>query len=198
MSGVGKLVIVSAPSGTGKTTLIRKVRELLPNLHFSVSATTRPKREVEEDGKDYHFLADDEFDRLIREGQLLEWATVHTRKYGTLRRETERLLREGTDVIFDIDIQGAEQILATVWEDVAEPEIVTVFIYPPNLDSLRERLLHRPGGTNNIEVRLGAAEKEMEVGRRLYANSIINQDGDEGIENAVLEFIEILRFNGID
>jgi guanylate kinase len=193
-SRLGKIIIVSAPSGAGKTTLIKGVRVRLPNLHFSVSATTRPPREGEVNGREYHFLPNDEFDALIRQGQFLEYADVHKRKYGILRKATERLLQSGIDVIVDIDVQGGEKILLnSVWETIAQPEIITIFIEPPNIESLRKRLLNRPGETNDLDIRLANARSEMDVGRRLYAHHIINGDGSEGIQRAIEDFIGILQ-----
>ncbi len=197
MSGqVGNVYIISAPSGTGKTTLIKRVREILPDLHFSVSVTTRSPRADESDGRDYHFLSDDEFDDMVRNDQFLEWAQVHGKRYGTLREETEHLLKDGVDVIFDIDVQGAQKIMDATWEDIDEPEIITIFIFPPDLETLRGRLTNRPGGTNNIEDRLAVAGREMEIGSRLYIYRITNGEGSGGIALAVNDIVEVFRQNG--
>lgn len=197
-SRLGKIIIFSAPSGAGKTTLIKGVRLRLPNLHFSVSTTTRLPREGEVNGREYHFISNSEFDALIKQDQFLEYADVHKRKYGTLRKETERLLQIGIDVIVDIDVQGGEKILLnSVWNTIAQPEIITIFIEPPSMESLRKRLLSRPGETNDLDIRLANAQSEMDVGRRLYTYHVINKDGDDGIKCATEDIIEILQSNDV-
>ena len=127
----GVPLVVSAPSGGGKTTLCRKLIASLSDVHFSVSYTTRPLRGAEESGVDYFFVSNKEFDQLVEEGSFLEWAHVHGHRYGTHRRLTEELLSVGQDVLFDIDIQGGRQI-AEALGDAA-----LLFILPPNKKELK-------------------------------------------------------------
>lgn len=142
-------LVIAAPSGAGKTTLARALVERHPDIVFSVSATTRPRREWERGGKDYHFVDEAEFERMIEAGELLEWALVHGRKYGTPRKGVSEELAGGKIVVLDIDVQGARQIRQ------AFPDAVLVFILPPSASELDRRLTGR--GT----------EQEAERRRRL-------------------------------
>ncbi len=171
------LLVVSAPSGCGKTTMLEKVMTDLPGLVFSVSHTTREPRPGEEDGRDYHFVSHEQF-KEIRDQQpsgFLEWAEVHGNCYGTSRQDVEARLAEGMDVVLDIDIQGAEQICQN-----ASP--VTIFIAPPSLSELERRLRGR--GTESEEslaVRLANAEKEMQAADA-YTYLIVNDQLDDAIQ----------------
>jgi guanylate kinase len=153
---VSRVIVITGPSGVGKGTLIRLLRERLPDLGLSVSATTRDPRPGEVDGVDYHFLSEADFDRLVRDGAFVEHAEYAGRRYGTLRAELERRAGAGEPVVLEIEVQGARQIRATL------PEAFQVFIAPPSGDALRERLVGR--GTDEpgvIERRLGVAEQEL-------------------------------------
>ncbi|CAK8724601.1 MAG: guanylate kinase [Candidatus Electrothrix sp. AX5] len=170
----GILLVVSAPSGCGKTTILKQVMAKVSGLDFSVSHTTRQPRVGELDGVDYHFVSKEEF-LALRDQQpsgFLEWAEVHGNFYGTSRRDVEALLSVGKDVVLDIDIQGAEQVRKN-----ADP--VTIFISPPTLAELERRLRGR--GTEspeNLTVRLANAEKEMAAAdnyRYLIINDILEQ-----------------------
>ncbi len=170
----GILLVVSAPSGCGKTTILKQVMAKVSGLEFSVSHTTRQPRGGELDGVDYHFVSKEEF-LALRDQQpsgFLEWAEVHGNFYGTSRRDVETLLSAGKDVVLDIDIQGAEQVRKN-----ADP--VTVFISPPTLAELERRLRGR--GTEspeNLTVRLANAEKEMAAAdnyRYLIVNDVLEQ-----------------------
>jgi guanylate kinase len=173
----GSMLVLSAPSGCGKTTILKKVMADLPGLAFAVSHTTRAPRPGEQSGRDYHFVSRDQF-MAIRDQQpsgFLEWAEVHDNLYGTSRQDVETRLAEGLDVVLDIDVQGAAQIRQN-----AEP--VTVFIAPPSLDELERRLRGR--GTESEEslaLRLANAEKEMQVAD-LYTYLIVNDRLDEAVE----------------
>ncbi|MFP5246986.1 MAG: guanylate kinase, partial [Thermoanaerobaculia bacterium] len=140
----GTLFIVSGPSGAGKTTLIDRVRgQVSPlgiELYFSVSHTTRRARTGEIPGISYYFVSDDEFDAMIERGEFLEWAHVHAHRYGTSRAEVVERLRGGQDVILDIDYQGAKQIAN---DPELEPRSLSIFIFPPSLDILEQRLRNR-------------------------------------------------------
>lgn len=139
-------LVIAAPSGAGKTSLARALVERRQDVIFSISATTRPRREYEVDGKDYFFVDDAEFDRLIAAGELLEHATVHNKyRYGTPRKPIERALEEGRTVLLEIDLQGARQVRA------AEPSATLVFLLPPSWDELVQRLVGR--GTEGEEER---------------------------------------------
>ena len=131
LSGV---FVITGPSGVGKGTLIRGLRERLPELELSVSATTRPPRPGERDGVDYHFLSGERFDELLAASQFVEHADYAGRRYGTLRSELEGRMQRGVPVVLEIEVQGARQVRA------AMPEAVQVFIAPPSLEVLRERL----------------------------------------------------------
>jgi guanylate kinase len=150
-------IVVSGPSGVGKTVLVRKLLELDPTLASSVSATSRPRRKTEEDGVHYHFLDRNRFETLMSEGGLLEWARVHEHYYGTPRRPLEEQLRAGRSVVLNIDVQGARQIRA------ARPDAVLIFIVPPSLKTLEDRLRSR--GTDSeavIQLRLQNAVGELD------------------------------------
>ncbi len=134
----GNLIIISSPSGGGKGTLIKEIRASLPDLGYSVSYTTREKRFGEEDGRDYHFITIPDFKEKIDDGEFLEHAEVHGNYYGTSLYETERRLNDGQDVILEIDVQGALQVMQKV-PGVA----VSVFILPPSFDVLKARLTAR-------------------------------------------------------
>jgi guanylate kinase len=153
------LLILSSPSGAGKTTLTKRLREAFPALGFSVSHTTRKPRANETDGKDYHFVDRKEFDELVGRDAFVEWAQVHDNCYGTSRAEIERAKAEPgcAGMIFDIDYQGARQIRAKI------PDVVSVFILPPSMDELHRRLKGRASETDEaVKKRFNAAREEIE------------------------------------
>jgi guanylate kinase len=174
----GTLFIVSGPSGAGKTTLINKAREQLSpigvNLHFSVSHTTRAPRVGEVDGKAYYFVPSETFQAMIDRGEFIEWAFVHEQRYGTSKKEVLTRLRRGEDVILDIDYQGAQQIAK---DSELQPRSLNIFIFPPSLDALEQRLRDR--GLNSereIQTRLGKAIDEIDASKEFYQFIIINDD----------------------
>lgn len=134
----GKLIIISSPSGGGKGTLIKEVREMLPELGYSVSHTTRPQRFGEENGREYYFVDKDEFERRVSNGQFLEFAEVHGNLYGTSRSEGEKVFSTGKDLIVEVDVQGAVQIMEGLGD-----ESVSIFILPPSFEILEARLTAR-------------------------------------------------------
>lgn len=153
----GRLFVVSAPSGVGKTTILQAVLQQQPELRFSVSCTTRAPRPGEVPGRHYHFLDRDDFAAGIRAGRFLEWAEVHGELYGTDGSPIHRWLQAGRDVVLDIDVQGARQVRAAI------PAVRTLFILPPSFEVLMERLGNR--GTESpdqLKRRLGAAERELQ------------------------------------
>jgi len=140
----GLLFVLSSPSGAGKSTIARMLMESDNGIAMSVSATTRPKRAGEVEGRDYHFVTDDEFDRMLATGAFLEWAHVFGYRYGTLRNEVLKVIEEGRDALLDIDWQGTQQLKQV------DPDIVRVFILPPSMQELERRL--RTRGTDSEDV----------------------------------------------
>jgi guanylate kinase len=166
----GIALVIAAPSGAGKTTLARALVERHQDIEFSVSATTRPKRNYEEGSRDYHFVDEAEFARLQEKGELLEWAVVHGRRYGTPRAEVEQRLKEGQVVVLDIDVKGAGQVRQAL------PQAVLVFVLPPSGEELRRRLAKRdsePAGERRV--RLEAARQELRAAG-LFDYIIVNDD----------------------
>lgn len=145
----GNLIIISSPSGGGKGTLIKEILKSVPNIGYSVSYTTRPMREGEEDGRHYFFVSQEKFKELIDAGEFLEYATVHGNFYGTLIRQITSEIALGRDIILEIDVQGAESIRRKM------PEAVSIFILPPTFDVLKARLTAR------------ATEKQNDLALRL-------------------------------
>ncbi|MFP4193546.1 MAG: guanylate kinase [Desulfobacterales bacterium] len=172
----GRLFILSAPSGTGKTTLCRRILSAFPDMKYSVSYTTRPPRNGEADGKDYHFISRQDFEQMIRENRWAEWAKVHENYYGTSADLLEKELYAGNDVLLDIDVNGARQIIRRF------PESVPVFIMPPSMEELCRRLKKRDSDRPEvIEKRLRAAQEEMAC-RNEYRHVIVNDDLEETVE----------------
>jgi guanylate kinase len=173
----GRLFIISAPSGAGKSTLCRAVRQRLPDLRYSVSYTTRRPRGEEKNGVDYHFITQAAFRKGINADKWAEWAEVHGNYYGTSAEFIDRALGDGCDVLLDIDVQGMEQILKRY------PDSVTVFIMPPSLAVLRQRLQDR--GTDSaasISERLDNAAAEIRR-RKRYRYIVVNDRLEEAVED---------------
>lgn len=170
------IVVVSAPSGAGKTTVLARVLFETPGLRFSVSHTTRPPRPGEHDGVDYHFVTPEFFLQLQEAGRLLEWAEVHGNLYGTGLAEIERARAEGKDLLLDLDVKGAEQVRSQI------PEAVTVFILPPSFEVLERRLRGRGQDDEaTIRRRLAAAGREIDAFLK-YDYAIVNEDLDACVE----------------
>jgi guanylate kinase len=179
---VARVFVITGPSGVGKGTLIRGLMEHLPRLELSVSATTRAPRPGEQDGRDYHFLAPEEFERRVQAGEFVEHADYADRRYGTLRSELEQRVRSGAPVVLEIEVQGARQVRA------AMPEAVQVFIAPPSLEALRTRLIGRgTDGGEEVERRLGVAEQEL-AARDEFAHVVVN----DRLEDALDQLAEIV------
>ena len=173
----GTLIVVSAPSGAGKTTLCREVRLCLPDLAYSVSYTTRPPRPGEVDGRDFHFVTEPAFGALRTAGALAEWAQVHGNLYGTHAGTLERALAEGRDILLDIDTQGARQLRARY------PTAVLVFIIAPSMAELEQRLRERRSDPEReIRRRLDRAREEVPLWRE-YDYLIVNRDVKEATEH---------------
>jgi guanylate kinase len=178
---VSKVFVITGPSGVGKGTLISRLRERVPELELSVSATTRQPREGEVAGRDYHFLEPEEFARLADEGAFLEHATFSGNRYGTLRSEIEERLRAGHPVVLEIEVQGARQVRAAMAGD-SEDDAVLIFIAPPAPAILRERLATR--GTDSadaIERRLETAKQELEA-QVEFPHVVCNDDLDSATD----------------
>jgi guanylate kinase len=203
----GLMLVLSSPSGAGKTTISRKLLEREANLTLSVSATTRPKRPGEVDGVDYSFIGQDAFDRMVSEGAFLEHATVFGNSYGTPRAAVAGALDQGRDVLFDIDWQGTQQLRESARED-----LVSVFILPPSTQELARRLKTRAQDPEDVvQARMAKAADEMSHWQE-YDYVIVNEDVEasvaavQGILHAehlrldrqvgLRDFVEALRKGG--
>jgi guanylate kinase len=175
----GNVFVICAPSGAGKTSLVRALLERDPRVHLSVSYTTRPARPGEIDGKDYHFVPRPRFEQMLRAGQFLESAQVHGNLYGTSQEWIERERRAGHDLLLEIDWQGAQQVRRLI------AEVIGIFVLPPSPEALRQRLLNRKQDSPQvIERRLAAAREEIShAGEFDYV--IINNDFDEAVGDLV-------------
>jgi guanylate kinase len=174
-----KLFAFAAPSGGGKTSIIKPLLKKYPEIEFSVSATTRSMRPGETDGKDYYFLSKPEFERLIGEGGFVEHEFFFDNHYGTLKREVDRALKAGHSMIFDVDVKGALSI-----RRMYPNESVLIFIVPPSIDVLEQRL--RTRGTEDeqkVRTRLQRAAMEMETGKQFDA-TVVNDDLERAIADA--------------
>ncbi len=170
MERKGRVIVVAGPSGAGKGTLLREALKG-SDAHFSVSVTTRQPREGEIDGRDYRFVSDAEFDRLVSEGAFLEWKEVYGHRYGTLESEVERHTSAGRDVVLEIDVKGALEVKARL------PEAKLIFIMPPSLEELESRLRGRDADREpDIVTRSEVAPWEIEVGKRDFDKVIVNDD----------------------
>jgi guanylate kinase len=178
-----KVFVITGPSGVGKGTLIRGLLARVPELELSVSATTRPPRPGEHDGVDYHFLSEEEFDRRLAAGEFIEHATYSGHRYGTLRSELDKRLREGVPVVLEIEVQGARQVREAL------PDSVAVFIAPPSREALRARLLAR--GTDSpeqVDERMRTAGRELQA-MGSFAHVVVN----DRLEEATEELERIVR-----
>lgn len=178
----GKLIIFAAPSGSGKTTIVKHLLALGMNLSFSVSATTRPKRENEHHGKDYFFLTQEEFKQQISAGAFLEWEEVYEGTYyGSLKTEVDKELQEGKNILFDVDVVGASNI-----KKIYGNQALAIFIKPPSIDILKERLLIRnTESEHTLQRRIGKAEYELTFEDQ-FDITIINENILDAQEEAKL------------
>jgi len=175
-TGRGLVFVISAPSGTGKTTLVKEVIQQLPGLQFSVSFTTRLPRPNEREGEDYHFVSHAVFQRMVEKNEFLEWAEVLGNRYGTPRPDLKNLESEEIDLILDVDTQGAKKAM----KEIDQP--ILIYLLPPSLKVLRERLLNR--GVDSLEMvkfRLSNARKDIEEAY-WYHYVIVNDRIGEAIE----------------
>lgn len=178
----GFALVLSGPSGTGKSTLVQKIRQDFPQLLFSISCTTRPPRPMEQDGKDYHFLSRELFHHGIERGDFLEYANVHGNFYGTPKAPMLRALEEDKIMLLDIDVQGARQVRQALSPEFLRDHLEFVFLAPPSLEVLEQRLRKR--GTESpesLQRRLANARTEMEAWKE-YQYLVVNDDLDDAAE----------------
>lgn len=185
----GKLIIFSAPSGAGKTTLVKHILCELPQISFSISACTRPKRPQEIDGKDYYFLSISDFKQKIKEHAFVEWEEVYAGNfYGTLRTEVERIFANNKHVIFDVDVKGGLQLKQQFGDDA-----LAIFVQPPNFETLEKRLKTRETESDDvIQTRLAKARYELSFALEfdiILMNDDLNQAKKEAL-NLVEKFLE--------
>jgi guanylate kinase len=168
--------VITGPSGVGKGTLIRLLRERVPELALSVSATTRQARPGETQGEHYHFISDEEFARHVEAGDFVEWAEYSGRRYGTLREELDRHTSGGRPVLLEIEVQGARQVRETL------PDATQIFIRPPSDDALRDRLVGRGTDTaEQVERRLNVAGEELSAAGE-FKHIVVNDRLDEAVD----------------
>lgn len=189
-------IVLAAPSGAGKTTLARMLVEKNEGVSFSISATTRPPRPREQDGRDYHFVDDATFDRMIERNELAEWAVVHGRRYGTPRREITSAIEQGRTVILDIDVQGARQVRKMF------PDALLVYVLPPSAEELYRRLSARASeGSMERARRLSNARRELEAVPE-FDYAVVNDDLDRAYTrlSAILlaEWARVSRIRDVD
>lgn len=174
----GKLVVISAPSGAGKTTIARAMLAAHPSLEFSVSATTRPMRQNEEHGRDYFFLSREEFTSRVQAGDFVEWEEIYGNYYGTLKAEIDRAMLAGRHLLFDVDVNGGLSIRGRY------PRALLIFVRPPSVEILRERLSKRKTeDPATIARRMERVPMEMEKGRE-FDHQIVNDDLTRAIAEA--------------
>lgn len=185
-----KLIIISAPSGCGKSTIINHIMKDLPELEFSISITSRPPRGKEENGKEYYFVSPAEFKEKIKNDELIEYVEVYKDTfYGSLKSEVERIASQGKVALFDIDVEGALKVKA-----IYGRQALSIFIAPPNIDALKERLEKRGTDTKEIiNTRLDRAEYEISFAKK-FDKEIMNDDLEKAIsetKNCIESFIAI-------
>ena len=188
----GRLIVVSGPSGAGKSTLIRAALDAVPELAYSVSATTRKPREGEVDGRDYIFLSREEFEKWIDEGRFLEWAEYSGNLYGTPEEKVEEYLESGRSVILEIELQGARKVREK------RPDAVMVFVRAPSLEETRKRLEGRATeDVNALEARMTTALKEV-AARDEFDNEVVNGERDQAQEDMIKTMHHIVEGGGGD
>ena len=182
----GMMIVLSSPSGAGKTTLTKKLQKNNSNFHISISHTTRPPRPNEIDGKDYYFVTKEKFEKLTKDGNFYEYATIFGNYYGTLRDPVINLLSRGKDILFDIDWQGTQQL-----KQIKNLPLLTFFIIPPNTQSLKNRLLQRnQDKKHSVEKRMSKFNEEISHWDEY--NYVVVNDDLESCYNKILKIINFL------
>lgn len=183
----GKVIVIVAPSGAGKTTIAQRLLKEFPRIKFSISGTTRPPRDGEVNGEDYYFLSDEEFDQKIENEEFLEWEYYSGNRYGTLRSEVDKLVESGYFPLLDIEVKGALNV-----ERLYSSDAISIFIEPPSMEELKNRLSKRGSETEeSLQQRLKRAEMEMKYADR-FDYSVVNDDLEEAyteVKNIIKPFI---------
>jgi guanylate kinase len=178
------IFVISAPSGAGKTTVIREIFKVFPNINFSVSATTRDKRNDEQNGKDYYFISEDEFNKKMKNDEFIEWEEVHGHLYGTLKSELKK--GETQDILLDVDVKGAISIKKLY------PQTVTIFIEAPR-EEMIDRLKRRRT-EDEKEMMKRIARIDLELGyRKDFDHVVMNKSSDEGVKEALNKIVNIIN-----
>jgi len=182
----GFLIVITAPSGSGKTSIYKRLLQMRRDLKFSISYTTRKKRPNEQDGVDYFFISQKDFEKKIKQGDFLEWAEVHGQLYGTEKKQIQKCIRDGYVCILDIDVQGAMQVM----KEFDKNDLVTIFIEPPSIEELGRRLRNRGTETEeSIKIRLKNALNELEY-KKQFKYIVINKN----LDIAVKEISDIIDY----
>ena len=185
MQSKGTLVVISGPSGSGKGTVVKRLREIMPEVSLSVSATTRAPREGEMDGREYYFITRDDFEDMVAQGEILEFTSYCGNYYGTPKKEAERITGAGKDLILEIEVDGASQIKRLV------PDSVTIMLIPPTVTMLEERLRGRGTETEQVIAnRLARAREEIKLATS-YDYVVVNEDG--GVDECAETIRDIIR-----
>lgn len=172
----GRVIVISAPSGTGKTTICKKLLKLRPDLVFSVSYTTREKRKTEVDGKDYHFISVKKFMQMVKQGKFIEWAYVHNNYYATPKQPLIKAINSGKDILLDIDVQGGKNVKKLF------PDGIFIFLLPPSWKDLKKRIINRGlDSQREIETRLKNVNKELKY-IKYYDYIVVNDDLNTTVE----------------
>jgi len=179
----GKIIVISAASGSGKTTIVRNLLSKIPELNFSISATTRNKRENEIDGEHYRFISDEEFEEKIRKDEFIEWEQFYDYYYGTLKEDVEKKLNDGKSIVFEVDVKGAVSIKNSY------NDAVLIFIMPPSIETLKKRLIQRNTESKN-DLRKRFERMEMELSYKEKFDHIVVNEELERAQDEVLEIVK--------